>query len=341
MVFGSPLNREKELPKQDAERLLAIAREAGEQLLAGFERARSITRDWADARLTDALVDSVLSSCLHQLAETGCWGEANRLPSNELWRIAGPILEVGVLQKHARFKPHGYAGDYEMLHKIYTHYSSDHPLGTSFDRYFQRQAAPQAVRERVQQTARLLAAHKLQSTAANYSVVSIGSGPADDICQALAILPENRRRDLHVTLLDLDPEALDFSKGQAEQVLGAGGLTCVRENLYRLPQNRRASELLGSPDFLICSGLFDYLEDQAAVAMLRLFWERLAAGGLMLVGNFAPHNPTRAFMEWIGNWYLTYRTGDDLERLGNQAGIPRVCVSSEPLGVDLFLTAMK
>ena len=100
---------------------------------------------------------------------------------------------------------------------------------------------------------------------------------------------------------------------------------------------------MGTPDFLICSGLFDYLPDKAATAMLRLFWERLAEGGVLLVGNFAPHNPTRAYMEWIGNWYLTYRTGSDLERLAVGAGIPpdKFSLGSEAMGVDLILIARK
>jgi extracellular factor (EF) 3-hydroxypalmitic acid methyl ester biosynthesis protein len=94
---------------------------------------------------------------------------------------------------------------------------------------------------------------------------------------------------------------------------------------------------------LICSGLFDYLPDEAATAMLRLFWGCLAEGGVLMVGNFAPHNPTRAYMEWIGNWYLTYRTPSDLERMAVEAGISphKFSIGSEALGVDLILTAKK
>ena len=46
-------------------------------------------------------------------------------------------------------------------------------------------------------------------------------------------------------------------------------------------------------------------------------------------------------MEWIGNWYLTYRTGRELQRLAYAAEIPkdRLQVSSEALGVDMFLIA--
>ena len=161
--------------------------------------------------------------------------------------------------------------------------------------------------------------------------------------QALAVLPEDHRPSLQATLLDLDPEALEFSERRVARLLRSGALRCLQENLFRLPRNRNAENLLGTADFLICSGLFDYLSDEAATAMLRLFWGRLADGGVLMVGNFAPHNPTRAYMEWIGNWYLTYRTGRDLERLAMGAGISRdrLSVGSEVLGVDLMLIAQK
>lgn len=330
-------------PRQDPKWLLAIARAAAEQLVADLDRARQFTGQWADRKLAELLVDAALTASLHRLAETGCWGEANRLPSQEFWRIAGPLLEVGTLQCHARLKPRGYAGDYQMLHWIWTDYCCDHPLGWAVDRYFQRQAAPCAVRYRTQQTAAAMVAHCLHADAPNYRVASVGSGPAIDICQALTVLPENRRSSVEATLLDLDPAAVEFGDRQLTPLLRPRALRCFRENLSRLPQNPDVEKLLGAPNFLICSGLFDYLSDEAATAMLRLFWERLAAGGLLLVGNFAEGNPTRAYMEWIGNWYLTYRTHSDLERLAVRAGIPRGTFSlgSEALGVDLILTARK
>jgi hypothetical protein len=144
-------------------------------------------------------------------------------------------------------------------------------------------------------------------------------------------------------LLDMDPEALDFARQQLEPLLPAGALTCRRENLARLPARPDVTEMLAGADFLVCSGLFDYLNDETAAAMLRLFWGQLAEGGLLLVGNFAPHNPTRAYMEWIGNWYLIYRTAEQLARLASVAGIAEshFRVASEPLGVDLFLVGRR
>jgi hypothetical protein len=325
------------------EKLLAAARSAAEGMVVDLERARQFTHDWANEKLTNAMVEAALSSCLHRLARTRCWGDANRIASHEFWRIAGPILEAGVLQCRARFKPRGYAGDYQMLQWIVEQYCCDHPLGRAFDRYFQCQAAPAAVRSRTEQIAASLVTQCLQAHAADFHVVSVGAGPASDIHSALTLLPEDHRGRVRLKLLDLDPDALQFARRHVEPLLSPGSLQCSRENLYRLPHVRHAEETLAAPDLLVCAGLFDYLEDDPAVEMLRLFWQRLAEGGLLLVGNFAPHNPTRAYMEWIGNWYLIYRTADDLEKLALQAGIPPevFSIGSEKLGVDLFIMAQK
>ena len=90
---------------------------------------------------------------------------------------------------------------------------------------------------------------------------------------------------------------------------------------------------------LICPGLFDYLDDEAAVDMLRCFYESLAPGGRMVVFQFAPHNPTRGYMEWFANWYLTYRDAAELRRLVETAGLAgaEVRFGAEELGIDLFV----
>ena len=344
MAFGPPWNNQdagRRVP--DSDELLARVRAAAEKVVDELRHAEVLTGNWANEELTDALVDAALSRCLKQLGSTGCWGEANRLPSSELWRIAGPTLEVGWLQNHARLKPHGYAGDHEMLARICRQTCCEHPLGRLFDRYFLRQAAPQAVRSRTQQTAAALVARCLERDGSACHVVSVGAGPAIDIQAALTLLPADRRRELRVTLLDLDPEPLDVAARQLQPLLPTGSLACVRANLFRLAQGNDSDTPIGTPDFLICSGLFDYLDDGPALATLALFWRRLAEKGRLLVGNFAPHNPTRAYMEWIGNWYLTYRTAAQMEQLARRAGIPQeqFLITSERLGVDLFLDGQK
>src|SRR3954469_22700571 len=80
-------------------------------------------------------LESAIDGCLAGLATFGVWGPENRLPSSELWNAAGHLLSRGWLQNQARTKPRGYAGDHELLCRIYERRLCDDPLGRLFDRY--------------------------------------------------------------------------------------------------------------------------------------------------------------------------------------------------------------
>jgi SAM-dependent methyltransferase len=293
--------------------------------------------------LARALVDVAMSRCLGRLESTGCHSEATRVPSDAFWKIAGHVLQAGSLQSHARAKPRGYAGDFELLSRICDNSCCDDPLGRLFDGYFLAQAAPQAVRSRFEQTANALAWHSLRRDDQAYNVLSVGAGPALDITGALSAIPAKQKVRTSITLVDIDPNALEFAAGKVSEFVLADQLRCFRANLFRFADDRELHSQLTKPDSLACAGLFDYLSDDVATKMLRRFWDLLAPGGLLLVGNFSPHNPTRAYMEWIGNWYLNYRNGEQLRRLANEAGIPdgRVTISADRMGVDLFIIAHK
>jgi hypothetical protein len=312
-------------------------REIARRLDDDLRRARDLTGGWSDAVQTDRLAREALQRALDELSATGCWGEANRLPSGELWRIAGPWLEVGSLQLRARTKPRGYAGDFEMLQQICSHRVCDHPLGIAFDRFFQAQAAPQAVRSRTDLIAGAIADFVRERGADSVHVVSVGGGPAIDIQRACSLLKPPERQRLRITLLDLDPAALDFAGRQLAPLVEPPQLRLVRENLFRLAQPGRTAGVFADVDCLVCSGLFDYLDDAAATALLSRFWQSLTPAGQAWVFNFAPHNPSRAYMEWIGNWYLIYRTAAPMLDLAAQAEIPRdrVKIVADATGVNL------
>jgi len=324
------------------EKAIEIVQAAARDLVDTLEKTRLQTDQWRDEPLAEALVDSAMSVCLAQLASTNLWGRANEVPSDAFWKLAGEVLSVGRLQHRARTKPLGYAGDHQMLAWICEQTRCDDPLGRHFDRFFLNQAAPVSVRNRTDKIAASIARHWLTSPRMPYRIVSVGAGPGIDIERAAALLPAERRKELEVTLLDLDEKGLDFAKDRiTRSQLAPAQVTCLRENLFRLPKRKSAIPHEGETDFLICTGLFDYLEDEAAAQMLSTFWSQLAPGGVVSVGNFAPHCPTRAYMEWIGNWYLTYRDTEGMKRLAEAASLPAGAwhIGAEPIGVNLFLTA--
>jgi extracellular factor (EF) 3-hydroxypalmitic acid methyl ester biosynthesis protein len=159
------------------------------------------------------------------------------------------------------------------------------------------------------------------------------------VARACEQLPEKSRQGLRVTLLDIDDEALAAVSARLRSFLLPEQMTLVRDNLFRLAQRPKLAGLLQGADLVLCTGLFDYLDDKAAALLLGEFWRQLAPRGAAYIFNFATDNPTRAYMEWIGNWYLNYRTRDDLKQLASCAGVPHACstLGTEPLGLGLYL----
>lgn len=310
---------------------------------------RRLVEDLADTNgLDDAAlqlkVNAALDRCLATLAATGLWGRDNQSPSHELWKVAGALLDRGDLQHRARFKPRGYAGDFEMMTDFWNRtVRGDTTLARCFDAYFQKQTAVDAVRARIELAATMIAERCAASKHDEFRVVSIGSGPGIDLFEAARALPAEKRSKLRFTLLDMDEEALAAARERLSTVVAVEHIDARRENLYRLSKLRAGRGVPTDVDFVLCSGLFDYLADDVATAQLGLFWNALRPGGLLMVGNFAPHNPSRAYMEWIGNWYLLYRTEAELRRLGEAAAIPPAAsrIVAERTGCDLFLIAEK
>ncbi|MBC8353981.1 MAG: hypothetical protein H8E66_18455 [Planctomycetes bacterium] len=319
------------------------ARRAGDKLLEDLRYAEVTTSGWSNRERTELEVSRIMNSCLDDLALTNCWGKANRVPSNVLWKVAGEVLSVGWLQQHARQKPRGYAGDFEMIDKIVNRSLCSDSLGRAFDHFFQEQAAPYAVRFRTQLVADRIVRIVREAKGERVHICSVGCGPAIDVDLACRELTQDERAKLVVTLLDLDPDALTHARHRLESSLDASQLCIQRENLFRLPKLRKARALLEYSDFIACTGLFDYLTDADAVEMLGCFWSQLSDIGEMIVFNFAPSNPSRAYMEWIGNWYLTYRDEDNVAGLidaavGEQA---KSQVARDEFDASVYVTCQK
>ena len=340
-------------------------RQAAERLVAELSAAEAaLSVQSEDASF--ATVAAALDECLAECSATGLWGPSNQLPSSVLWNTAGKLIARGWLIQRARTKPRGYAGDYELLSAMYENRLCDDALGRLLDRYFQGPAAPVAVRNRMgmmaewsveeslRRDARAQGAHAprspisaprspISAPRSPWKIAVVGSAFGLEIRNALVRLDSGRREGVTVTLLDVDPAALAFSRERLGEWLPPERIVTASANLFRLPERPKLAEPLAASDLLFCPGLFDYLDDKAATAMLRLFWQQLAPGGGLVVFQFAPHNPSRALMEWIGNWHLVYRDEPAMRSIAAAAGIAaeHVKTGAEAQGVDLYLSARR
>ena len=91
-------------------------------------------------------------------------------------------------------------------------------------------------------------------------------------------------------------------------------------------------------DIVYCAGLFDYLSQRVCQRLVELFCTMAKPGGLVIVTNVASSNPRKAWMEYVMEWNLIYRSEEEMKDL-IPAGLPvkRTNVRADATGVNLFL----
>ena len=234
----------------------------------------------------------------------------------------GNMLSLSTLQGHSFRKPYGYPGDFEIIDRIHTRYVSRDRRYRNWDLYFQAQAAPSAVRNRGRYFESLL-----RSLEEGASVLNLACGG----CRELANLHSRSELRVDADCVDQDPRALQF----AREILGDAPVSLQRANAFRWRARRRY-------DLVWSAGLFDYLDDDSFVFLLKRLWHCVKRGGRLVVGNFAANNPTRPYMEIVGDWILHHRDAEQLRELANRAEIATdtVQIEVEAEGVNLFLCAV-
>ena len=138
------------------------------------------------------------------------------------------------------------------------------------------------------------------------SVLSLASGHARELeaCESL------RNGEVkHVLALDQDELSLDVlrTRFQGRPVTGFKGT--VRQIL----SGQILSDSFGKFDFIYSAGLYDYLDERVATKLTTKLFDCLQPGGVLLIANFHPDNHGTAYMEAFMDWWLIYRSEEELK----------------------------
>lgn len=226
---------------------------------------------------------------------------------------------------HVLNKPYGYAGDFEIIDRLYTNdVSSEYYF---WDKYILNTNAVKAVQNRKTYFKKLVL-NKLQN-GKTCSLLNIASGPARDLKEVYELIDQSGQ--LQTTCIDMDANAIAYAK---EVNIGyTHNIEFVNRNVFRYDAKDKY-------DLVWSAGLFDYFDDKAFVMMLRRMSEWVNSEGEIVVGNFnEDYNPTRPVMEVLGEWHLNHRSANDLIELAIKAGFKseQVTVGREPENINLFL----
>ncbi|WP_394561231.1 class I SAM-dependent methyltransferase [Aquipseudomonas alcaligenes] len=240
-----------------------------------------------------------------------------------LWDSFGKVFSAETLQGFSARKPYGYAGDFDIIERIYARNVSKDPELCRWDHFFHWQVACKAVCNR--KTYFIDVLQRLQSANPDARVLDVACGSCRGIYEFLKANPQSR---LAFDCIDLDDKAI----AHARKLVSALQVELWQGDAFRRSFPSKHYDVVWS------AGLFDYLEDRPFRILLRRLARTVKPGGELIIGNFTEPNPSRAYMEF-GDWVLIHRTADKLLALAAQAGITHreIAIHQEPIGLNLFM----
>jgi extracellular factor (EF) 3-hydroxypalmitic acid methyl ester biosynthesis protein len=240
----------------------------------------------------------------------------------EMRRAFGEVLSTtSTVHGFAYLKPHGYAGDYELIDRIYQGYVSPEARLSKWDVYCNQHPTTQAVRNRKEFFKSFVSKDPGIRT-----VLNLGSGPGRDIHELFGLLGD---RPLEVVCVDQDADALAHAGRLCRPY--AARIDFRQANVLRF----RSAEKF---DLVFAGGVFDYFDDEIFLVMLKRMLRMVDENGTVMIGNFSWQNPGRGWME-VCDWHLHYRSPAHLRTLAMAAGAGRrsIRIEHEPSNINQFL----
>jgi extracellular factor (EF) 3-hydroxypalmitic acid methyl ester biosynthesis protein len=151
-------------------------------------------------------------------------------------------------------------------------------------------------------------------------IFSLGCGPAQEL---QAFMRQNPVSNLaEFTLLDFNQETINYTRSILEGIKRSHGRECLLQYQKKsvISLLKEASRNTGDSepavyDFVYCAGLFDYLPDRTCQQLMKILYQTLAPGGLLVATNVYPCQPFRYFAEYLMDWHLIYRNPRQMQLL--------------------------
>jgi extracellular factor (EF) 3-hydroxypalmitic acid methyl ester biosynthesis protein len=216
------------------------------------------------------------------------------------------------------FKPSGYPGDYEMINMVHRNaLEGETPLGKLLNKYATSIPIAQAVRKRTE-----FFTNEIKEVAqknGNAKVLSIASGPALEFDMLLKKYPK-LADNVSIKLLDQDIEALRFSQENLYktriETQSKIHIDFIHQNIGNYLKELNRSKIRENFDIVYASGLFDYFDFKTSKFVIKYLLKQTRPGGKIIIANLSlDGHYHKTFLEFVGEWYLIYRSREDMVKL--------------------------
>lgn len=241
-------------------------------------------------------------------------------------KIRNRLDECSIMSR-ALAKPRGFSGDHAMLTRLY----DDEPQGTGIGGYLDLWCMncdlTRAVRARMEAARQLVGKYLSSfSTGSTIRVLNVASGPCREYFVGLEY---PRDRDVIVTCLDNDSEALSYVENRAQEEKLHEQFVFEQYNALRLKSGKRNIEKFGLQDLVYSIGLFDYIPDAPLIAILEGLRETVKPGGTVYLAFKDELRYNKAEYQWFMNWFFFQRTEEECRDLLVKAGFDTNWITAE------------
>jgi extracellular factor (EF) 3-hydroxypalmitic acid methyl ester biosynthesis protein len=330
-----------------------------EQLELGIRSSPSGDRAELERKVVDDLAKPIvraIDAFIERFETIASELEPDLQPVHRIYlrRQLHPLLLCSPFAYRAFQKPLGYAGDYEVVNMMMR---PPHEGGTLFAKiinvWLLCQLPVQAHRNRAAYLTRKLVeeSRRAMTGGKTLRVFDVGCGPAEEVQRFLKEQDLSERA--HICLLDFNEETLLHVRTRLEAIKQkyhrGTPIQLVKKSVHQLLRDGARSPVRApdrSYDFIYCAGLFDYLSDAVCKRLMNIFYDMLAPGGLLLATNvieaMSDTKPFRYSMDYILDWHLIYRSGNQVAALAPPGAAPDdVKVICEDTGVNAFIEVRK
>ena len=227
-----------------------------------------------------------------------------------------PWFSLSWIGNRARTKPSGFAGDYEMLVKLYEEETPARGLGAYLDLCISELPLANAVRGR-KDLVREFLENEINSREGDLRILDIACGP----CREFLDWPEFAGRSIEVIAMDNDPVALEYIEATvASQLPPSTKLTPVRYNAMRARNSEATKKNFGTFDIIYSVGLADYLTDEHLIGIFAGLGDSLNEKGALVIAFKDTDRYDETPYQWHLDWFFYQRTVEDVLNVYENAG---------------------
>jgi extracellular factor (EF) 3-hydroxypalmitic acid methyl ester biosynthesis protein len=225
-----------------------------------------------------------------------------------------PLLHGEPMTAHSFAAPRGYHGDAELLDYCYGLHRLDTRESRSVALYgaVVSSPAPRAVRRRREILATFV--DEVASDTSNARILAVAAGHLREARLSAAV-----RDDAVREYVALDQDSQSLSEIATDP--SCRRVTTVAASVRDLMTGRLD---LGQFDGIYAAGLYDYLRPSTARRLTKTLFDCLRPGGRLLVANFLEGIECVGYMEAYMDWYLIYRTPDEMAAVASDIPFARI-----------------